>query len=137
MNSFNIKVDPRDAQYGRFASMVLRTLKRAVNHRLSPDCKQADIAGRLGWHPSQLSRVLNGRVNNISIKTVSDILWACDFEPEEFSADPIEEISPNHPGFFQTPQPVHAASAGANGLLIQMLPDNGSSAATYVSAMAS
>lgn len=139
MNSFNIKVDPRDAQYGRFASMVLRTLKRAVNHRLSPDCKQADIAGRLGWHPSQLSRVLNGRVNNISIKTVSDILWACDFEPEEFSADPIEEISPNHHCFFQ-PQLVHPVPTGNNVFMFEMLSDGGSrshGAMTFASASAS
>lgn len=121
MSSFSIKIDPRDAQYGRFASMVLRTLQLAVHHRIEGGCKQGDIAERLGWHKSQLSRVLNGRVENVSIKTVSDILWACDFEPEEFSADPMEEISANHHCFFAPSLVAHVAPVKNNVLLFETM----------------
>ena len=95
MNSFELTVSPRQSQYGRFASAILRVLKEAVEARVGGGQTQREIASRLDWHPSQLSRVLNGRVSNISIQTVSDLLWACDFEPREFEADPVEMLCPN------------------------------------------
>ena len=125
MTSFDIKIDPRDAQYGRFASAILRTLRSAVYHRVGVNHTQRDIADRLGWHRSQLSRVLNGRINNISIKTVSDILWACDFEPEEFAADPVEKLSPNHHCYFTEHLTAHVVPAKNNVRVFEFNLDSG------------
>jgi transcriptional regulator with XRE-family HTH domain len=96
MNSFAIKVDPREAQYARLAFGVLRTLREAVDRRVNEGLTKSMIAQRIGCDKSTLSRVLNGRVRNVTLKTVSDILWATDFEPAEFGADALEELSPNH-----------------------------------------
>ena len=95
MNFFKLEVDPRDAQYGRLASSVLRTLKLAVGKRIDDGQTQQELADRLGWDKGRLSRILNGRVKNITIKTVSDVLWACEAEPTDFDFDFVEDISPN------------------------------------------
>jgi transcriptional regulator with XRE-family HTH domain len=95
MTSLKLKIDPREAQYGRFASNVLRLLNEAVSFRIAQGLNQSSISQRLDWKKGQLSRILSGRVSNITIKTLSDILWACDFEPDEIRADPAESLSPN------------------------------------------
>lgn len=96
MNSFAIKVDPREAQYARLVFGVLRTLREAVDRRVGEGLTKTTIADRIGCDKSALSRVLNGRTRNLTLKTVSDILWATDFEPVEFDADAMEDLSPNH-----------------------------------------
>jgi hypothetical protein len=90
MSSFRLNFDPRDAQYARLASNILRVLKLAVGTRVANGATQAQISDRLGWKKGQLSRIVNGRVSNITIRTFSDVLWACDFEPSEITADPLE-----------------------------------------------
>lgn len=96
MNSFVIKVDPREAQYARLAFGVLRTLREAVDRRVSEGLTKSAIAQRMNSDKSSLSRVLNGRTRNLTLKTISDILWATDFEPVDFEADPLEDLSANH-----------------------------------------
>jgi hypothetical protein len=96
MSSFAIKVDPREGQYARLVFGVLRTLREAVDRRTSEGLSKTQIAERIGCDKSALSRVLNGRTRNLTLKTVSDILWATDFEPVEFGADALEDLSPNH-----------------------------------------
>lgn len=122
MNSFAIKVDPREAQYARLAFGVLRTLREAVDRRAREGLTKVAIADRIGCDKSALSRVLNGRTCNLTLKTISDILWATDFEPVEFEADALEDLSPNHVpdhlcGITGTaPQNVHILS-GSYGLI--------------------
>jgi Helix-turn-helix domain len=96
MSSFAFKVDPREAQYARLTLGVLATLRQAVERRVKEGLSQVEIANKSGRDKSALSRILNGRTRNLTLKTVSDILWACEFEPIEFDADPIEELIPNH-----------------------------------------
>lgn len=96
MSSFAIKVDPREAQYARLVFGVLGTLREAVDRRVSEGLTKSAIANRIGKDKSSLSRTLNGRTKNLTLKTVSDILWAVDYEPVEFDADPLEALSPNH-----------------------------------------
>ena len=95
-SSKNRKGNPREAQYGRFAIAVLATLREAVSRRTEEGMKKKEIADRIDMHPSSLTRLLNGRVPNITIKTISDVLWATEFEPVEFSADALEDLSPNY-----------------------------------------
>jgi hypothetical protein len=96
MNSFAIKVDPREAQYARLVFSVLGTLRQAVDRRVSEGLTKTAISNRIGCDKSALSRVLNGRTRNLTLKTVSDLLWAVDFEPVPFEADALEDLSPNH-----------------------------------------
>lgn len=96
MNSFAFKVDPREAQYARLVFGVVGTLREAVARRSKEGLSKTAIAARIGRDKSALSRVLNGRTRNLTLKTVSDILWACEFEPIEFDADALEDLSANH-----------------------------------------
>jgi Helix-turn-helix. len=94
-------VDARGSAYARLASRVLEALNEAVTYRKDKDgVTLAMVADRIGCHRSQLSRTLNGTAKNLTLKTISDILWATDFDPEDFHADPVELICPNgHDGF--------------------------------------
>lgn len=118
MNSFALKVSQKDAQYGRFVSALLRTLKGAVGDRVEAGCTQRQIAERLEWHPSQLSRVLNGRVSNLTARTISDILWACAYEPVEFDAHPVEAVSDNCVVSFFTPSLSHQGTSLSNNVML-------------------
>jgi transcriptional regulator with XRE-family HTH domain len=95
MKSSEFQIDDREALYGRLVSDVLVTLQHAVQHRVEQGATRAQIAERIGCARSQLSRVLNGHVPNLTVRTIADILWAAEFEPCEFSAEAIDTISPN------------------------------------------
>jgi len=95
MKSFDLKVDPREQFYARFASNILGALRTAVGTRVSEGMSQQEIAEKIGCHKSSISRTLNGRVNNVTIKTVSDILWACSAEPRQFEFDFLEDLQAN------------------------------------------
>jgi transcriptional regulator with XRE-family HTH domain len=96
MTCFDLDLDPRELQYGRYASDILTLLREAVEHRLSQGATKKSIADELGWDRSQLSRLLNGRVKNLTARSVSDVLWATKFLPAPLSAVPYEEVSKNH-----------------------------------------
>ena len=89
-------IDSRRAAYARLASRVLETLNEAVQCRISEGSNRSEIATRLGCHRSQL-RILNGTLPNLTLRTISDVLWATDHDPIDFSADPIEKLSENCP----------------------------------------
>lgn len=91
-------VDARSAAFARLASRVLETLDSAVEKRRDEGVTLSAIAERIGCHKSAVSRVLNGNVRNLTLRTISDILWAADHEPKDFQADPIEDICPNWTG---------------------------------------
>ena len=95
MKSFDLNVDPKEQFYARFASNILGALRAAVATRISEGMSQHEIAGKIRCHKSSISRTLNGRVNNITIKTVSDILWACSAEPRQFKFDFLEDLQSN------------------------------------------
>ena len=98
MNSSQPLVDNRGAAFARLASRVLETLNEAVEHRKNEGQTLTQLADRLGCHRSVLTRVLNGTSSNLTLRTVSDILWAADYDPQDFKADPIESICGNgHP----------------------------------------
>lgn len=94
-------VDARRAAYARFASRVLECLNDAVDKRQREGATRAEIAAKLGVHRSRLTRILNGTVPNLTLRTVSDVLWATDFEPRDFEADPLEIINQNCPTFLE------------------------------------
>lgn len=96
MTSFAHKSDPRRRQYARYAQTVLEGLREAVARRTAEGLSQRQIAERIDMAPSSLTRVLNGRVKNLTIKTISDILWASEHEPSEFNVDALEDISGNY-----------------------------------------
>jgi hypothetical protein len=108
MKFLEFQSDPREAQFARLMSDVLATLQEAVQHRYDTGVTRAALAQRIGCDRSSLSRVLNGHAANLTLRTVSDILWAADFEPCEFSAEPAERLSPNHACFVSNVAVAHA-----------------------------
>ncbi|WP_374284850.1 helix-turn-helix domain-containing protein [Novosphingobium sp.] len=92
-------VSQRQAAFGRLVASVVSTLNFAIEARKSEGQTSKEIAEKIGCHKSALSRVLNGTTRNITLKTISDILWATDFEPIPFSAERLEDICPNSPTF--------------------------------------
>lgn len=90
-------VDSRSAAFTRLASRVLETLNEAIEFRGRSGASRKQISDKIGCHRSQLTRVLNGNISNLTLRTISDILWATDFDPRDFSADPIEQITQNCP----------------------------------------
>lgn len=88
-------VDAQGAAFGRLVSRVLETLNEAVDYRRPGGATASSIADKLDCHRSVISRVLNGTTRNLTLRTISDILWAADFEPKDFEAEPVELISPN------------------------------------------
>ena len=85
-------IDKRQAAFGRLVARIIDTLNDAVDRRVGQGASKADLARKIGCERSVLSRVLNGGAPNITLKTISDILWAADHEPRDFGADAIEEI---------------------------------------------
>lgn len=101
MISFESDIAPRDLQYGRFASAVLGLLNHVVDTRVSDGITKKEIAEKIGWKPSALSRLLSGRVSNVTIKSISDLMWATGFQPE-LDAQANEVLSPNHGPIVET-----------------------------------
>lgn len=95
MFSQNPLVDSRKAAFARLASRVLEALNDAVSTRKDEGQTLTVIADRIGCNRSSLTRTLNGSSANMTLRTISDILWATNFDPQDFTADPIEKISPN------------------------------------------
>lgn len=93
MNSSRHQPDDRQRSYAYFLLSVLETLREAVSFRESEGELRSQIAARIDMDRSQLSRTLNGRVKNITIKTISDILYATGHSPKELEAEPWERLS--------------------------------------------
>lgn len=91
-------VDERSAAFSRLAARIVDTLNDAVEKRKEEGETLSDIAEKMGCHRSSLSRVLNGTSRNITVRTIADILWATEFEPRDFEADPIETLCANWTG---------------------------------------
>jgi DNA-binding phage protein len=90
-------VDARHAAFSRLASRVLESLNEAVEKRSRAGVSRTKIAEKIGCHRSQLTKVLNGSTSNLTLRTISDILWATDFDPRDFRADPVEDLTLNCP----------------------------------------
>lgn len=85
-------VDKRQAAFARLVARVVDSLNEAVTHRVSNGATKSALAAKIGCDKSSLSRALRASDQNLTLKTISDIFWACDYEPEDFDASPIEEI---------------------------------------------
>jgi DNA-binding phage protein len=85
----------RSAAFTRLVSRVLEALNGAVDDRRSEGHTLSSISAKIGRDRSALTRALNGTSGNLTLRTISDILWATNYDPRDFTADPIEKISPN------------------------------------------
>ena len=96
MTSSQPLIDQRGAAFARLAARVVETLNEAVDRRRAQGITPASIAKRIGHHRSALSRALNGSSSNLTLRTISDILWATDHDPAGFAAYPLEDICQAH-----------------------------------------
>lgn len=99
MTSSQPLTDQRGAAFARLASRVLEALNEAVDHRRQEGQTITELANKLDCHRSVMSRVLNGTSANLTLRTISDILWATNYEPQDFKADPIECLCGNMVSF--------------------------------------
>jgi hypothetical protein len=88
-------VDQRGAAFGRLAGRVLEALNEAVEYRKNKGETLTFLAEKIGCHRSSLTRALNGTSANLTLRTISDILWATRHEPQDFIAEPVEAICSN------------------------------------------
>jgi transcriptional regulator with XRE-family HTH domain len=107
MTSSQPLTDQRGAAFSRLASRVLEALNEAVEHRREEGQSITELADKLGCHRSVMSRVLNGTSANLTLRTISDILWATNYEPQDFKADPIESLCGNMVSFSDEIADIH------------------------------
>lgn len=129
MSYLQFQIDPREAAYGRLVSGVLGVLRRAVSTRVAADVSKAQIAHDANLSAGHLSRILNGNVRNLTLRTVSDLLWATKHDPRDFEADAFELLSQNGFGEFAAPdapksRPVAPPAISTSGTIIDLTPKN-------------
>lgn len=129
MSYLQFQVDPREAAYGRLVSGVLGVLRRAVATRVAADISKAEIALDAHLSAGHLSRILNGNVRNITLRTVSDLLWATKHDPRDFEADAFELLSENGFGEYvalDAPKSklVAPSAISTSGTIIDLTPKN-------------
>lgn len=93
MSFFDQPIDRREMAYGRLALSTLETLREVVAKRESEGETRAEIARRIGMDRSQLSRTLNGKVKNITLRTISDILFSTGHSVASLDARPWEAVT--------------------------------------------
>lgn len=93
MSYFDQQVDFRELAYSRVAYSTLEMLRSAVARREAEGETRSAIAAKIGIDRSQLSRTLNGSVKNMTLRTISDIMFATSHSPKEFEADAWEDLS--------------------------------------------
>lgn len=127
MSYLHFKIDPREAAYGRLVSGVLGVLRRAVQSRVDQGAKRMDIAAAADLSAGHLSRILNGNVRNLTLRTVSDLLWATKHDPRDFEADRFEDLSGNgsHQEIdsVEMSKPVSPAKIVSGGTYIKLTPE--------------
>lgn len=74
--SYQMRVDPRSRNSGRFSLRVQRELQKAVS---SSGMRQQQIAEKLGVDRSIINRRLTGRAN-LTLRSIADIAWATDHD---------------------------------------------------------
>jgi transcriptional regulator with XRE-family HTH domain len=89
-------VDERQAAFSRLVARIIDSLNEAVEFRACQGISKREIADKIGIDRSSLSRALNGASPNLTLRTISEILWACHFEPKDFEVQPIEGIRTRH-----------------------------------------
>lgn len=80
--SFSFDRPEKDRAATRFMRRVHAALVHAAIRRKQQDgLTQRAVAARLGWDKATLSRLLAGR-GNPTLRTLGEIAWALDLEPE-------------------------------------------------------
>lgn len=107
MTSFQLPINARDRNAGRFIARVHAELQQAMSEeRAENGLTQQALANRIGIDRSAINRYLQGK-SNLTLRTVADIAWALNrrlvFELKElkedgnflvtFSSEPPDEIT--------------------------------------------
>ena len=79
--------EQRDYARERCAIVLTEAIGDAIE---AADINRSVLAERLGRHKSYVTRALSAR-QNITLKTLSDLLWACGMEIESVQLAPVGE----------------------------------------------
>ncbi len=80
--------DPEDQrEYARekCVEVIGSAVERAMDHA---GLNRAALADKMGKTKGQLSRILSG-AHNMTLRTLGDVLWACDVEVEDLTLKPL------------------------------------------------
>jgi transcriptional regulator with XRE-family HTH domain len=76
MNSYRRKLHPAKRDYVRLVGELHVQLEDAYSEENARDgVTKAEIAGRLNWHKSVITRIFNGQ-SNITLRTLAYLAWA-------------------------------------------------------------
>ena len=90
MNVFELDVEPKDAAGALGIDEVNLAVFRALSERLkSEKITKAEIARRLSANKSTITRLLKGN-QNLTARTLGELLWALDFEFEVVLRDLLD-----------------------------------------------
>jgi antitoxin component HigA of HigAB toxin-antitoxin module len=81
------ETEQRDYARERGAIVLTEAIGDAME---AANLNRSELAERLGRHKSYITRALSAR-QNITIKTLSDLLWACGMEIESLQLAPVGE----------------------------------------------
>lgn len=87
MTSFDLDISDRDLAAARYITrvqrhLILQFLRKGRELHLT----RADVARKLDVDKSTVSRMLNGK-SNLTARTISDLCWALDMEPDLVTRD--------------------------------------------------
>lgn len=76
--SYQLKIDRRSSNAGRFISRTHRELQNAFSES---GLKQYQLAEKLNCNKSHVNRVLTGK-ENLTLRTIADFAWALGYFPK-------------------------------------------------------
>ena len=95
--SFEFEIDPKEAASAEFMTNVHRVLLREMTKAAKKSkVSRSDVARILSVDRSAITRALNGK-SNLTIRSISDLLWAIGAVPEFDACQPQDEVGCNVP----------------------------------------
>lgn len=95
--SFEFEIDPKEAASAEFMTNVHRILLREMTKAAKQNkVSRTDIARILNVDKSAITRAMNGK-SNLTIRSISDLLWAIGAVPEFDAHQPQDEVGCNAP----------------------------------------
>jgi transcriptional regulator with XRE-family HTH domain len=83
--------DPKDQRKYAQERVVIAVTEAIAAAMERASLKRSDIADRLGKTRSHISQLLSGR-RNLTLRTLGDILWACDLELDDLKVSTLGSI---------------------------------------------
>ncbi|RYE41671.1 MAG: helix-turn-helix domain-containing protein [Hyphomicrobiales bacterium] len=111
--SFQMQIDERSAQAARLIMRVHREIQKAFSSSAKEGMTQQALATKLEVNRATVNRRLQG-LENMTLRTISDMAWALDCELEEIRFRSRKDVSGNGQAIEDSPAPVLQATSAAS-----------------------